>query len=268
MEELREIIHPEQLQCASQNLFRRCGECILHTHTLFEIKYRVSVSVCSKSGEHCQQVLNSANPRILQGITSCKGEVIEVRSILRSLYENLKTKMLTIKAAHCPKTGNTEGESSKPSWWNVWKFLMKQNRHVLETTPSELWASFSTWIGAFHFLLFLEPIIAQKSRTDLRPLLDIVDALIISTAESECLFRSMNDAFSPTRNLLLLKTVSHLIFLKSNGHPLQHFRPEGFVRSWIETGRHHADVTVSKLHLTEKRKIKILLKWKLYGSTV
>jgi hypothetical protein len=70
-----------------------------------------------------------------------------------------------------------------------------------------------------------------KSQNDLKPLLDIVDTLIISTAECESSFSSMNDVFTPTRNLLLLKTVSHLIFLKNNELPLQHFHPEGFIWS-------------------------------------
>jgi hypothetical protein len=101
-----------------------------------------------------------------------------------------------------------------------------------------------------------------KSQSDLKPLLDVVDTLIISKAERERSFSSMNVVFTPTRNSLLLKTVSHLTLLKTTDLLHNIFRPEGFVQSWTGKGRCHADVTSSRLGLTGGRGVGIPLEWK------
>jgi hypothetical protein len=58
-------------------------------------------------------------------------------------------------------------------------------------------------------------VVLKTHHSDLKPLLDVVDPLIISTAESGRPFSSTNDVFTATRNSLLLKTVSHLVFIKT-----------------------------------------------------
>jgi hypothetical protein len=123
-------------------------------------------------------------------------------------------------------------------------------------------------ICSFRFVLSSEPITALKSKSDLKPLLDVVDTLLISAAECERSFSSMNDVFTSTRNSLLLKAVSRLILLENNGPPLQHYRSEGFVWSLSGKGRRHADVTASRSLLTEKIKVEDPLEWKLCGSNV
>jgi hypothetical protein len=81
----------------------------------------------------------------------------------------------------------------------------------------------------FNFVLSSESVIALESQSDLKPLLDVVNTLVISMAECEHLLSSMNDVFTPTGNLLLLQNVSDLIFLKYSGPPPRHFHPEGFI---------------------------------------
>jgi hypothetical protein len=44
----------------------------------------------------------------------------------------------------------------------------------------------------------------------------------------------MNDVFTPARNLLLLKTVSHITFLRNNRPPLQHFTQKDLFRVELE----------------------------------
>jgi hypothetical protein len=56
--------------------------------------------------------LNSAAPGISKA-SLCNGKVTKRKQgkFFRSLCENLKTNMITTKAAHCSKNGSTKGES-------------------------------------------------------------------------------------------------------------------------------------------------------------
>lgn len=88
----------------------------------------------------------------------------------------------------------------------------------------------------------------------LKQLLDVLKTLIISTAECERSFSAMNDHLTNIRNSLSLENTSKLIFLKTVGPPLEHFKPESYVRSWLGKGRRHADFTACRSKQTEKNK--------------
>jgi hypothetical protein len=100
---LEELMELEELSLELQKYYIS----LIHAHKLLEIKYRVSESICSNPGQHFQQALNSATPGIFQGIPLCKGKVTEMKQsqFFRSLCENIKTRMLTRKVAHCSKIG-------------------------------------------------------------------------------------------------------------------------------------------------------------------
>jgi hypothetical protein len=64
-----------------------------------------------------------------------------------------------------------------------------------------------------HSCFSLESTIELKGESGLKPQLDVVDTLIMSSVECELSFSSMKGVFIPTRNSPL-KTVFHRIFLK------------------------------------------------------
>ena len=83
----------------------------------------------------------------------------------------------------------------------------------------------------------------------LQPLLKCSDTLIVSTAECERAFSSMNDTLTDSRNQLSIKRLSALMFVKIVGPPLPAFKPMQYVRSWILARRRCADY-----HVCKKRK--------------
>uniref|UniRef100_H3AKH7 HAT C-terminal dimerisation domain-containing protein n=1 Tax=Latimeria chalumnae TaxID=7897 RepID=H3AKH7_LATCH len=88
----------------------------------------------------------------------------------------------------------------------------------------------------------------------LKQLLDVLKTLIISTAECERSFSALNDILTNIRNSLSLETASKLIFIKTVGPPLELFKPESYVRSWLGKGRHHADFNTCRSRQTDKKK--------------
>jgi hypothetical protein len=75
-------------------------------------------------------------------------------------------------------------------------------------------------IRAFRFVLSSETITTPESQSCLKP----PKTLIIRAAECEHSLIGMNGVFTPTRNLLLFKTVYRLIFQKDNEFLSRHFR--------------------------------------------
>ena len=75
----------------------------------------------------------------------------------------------------------------------------------------------------------------------LQPLIRSSETLIVSTAECERAFSSMNKILADTRNKLKVARVSALMFAKIVGPPLSAFKPMPYVRSWILSGRRCAD---------------------------
>jgi hypothetical protein len=123
--------------------------------------------------------------------------VAEIKQVqfFRSLCENLKTRMLTTKVAHCSKTDSTEGGSKHTKMMKCLKVLdemkwltgsdicfgcdpIRTLGKVFKMTPGTV----QQCIHPLCFVLSSEPTLALKIQSDLKPLLDIVDTLIISMA--------------------------------------------------------------------------------------
>ena len=69
---------------------------------------------------------------------------------------------------------------------------------------------------------------------ELKPLLQAVNTLVISTAECERGFSQMN-ILTTTRSSLEVKSMSALLFIKCVGPPLNKFRPEVYVKTWLQS---------------------------------
>lgn len=74
----------------------------------------------------------------------------------------------------------------------------------------------------------------------LKPLMNAVTTIAISTAECERCFSVMNDILSPIRSLLSVERTSSLMFIKLVGPPLQEFHPGSYVTSSLSKGRRSA----------------------------
>nr|XP_022906381.1 zinc finger protein 862-like [Onthophagus taurus] len=81
---------------------------------------------------------------------------------------------------------------------------------------------------------------------DLKPLLNVIASIPISTSECERNFSSMNEIVTPLRSSLSVETTAALLFINCVGPPLTQFNPEKYVRSWLAKGRHSADNSASR----------------------
>lgn len=70
-----------------------------------------------------------------------------------------------------------------------------------------------------------------------KPILNTIASLPCSTAECERGFSLMNNIITNLRASLLISNVSSLMFINSNGPPIEVFKPEMYVRSWLEENR-------------------------------
>lgn len=69
---------------------------------------------------------------------------------------------------------------------------------------------------------------------ELKPLLQAVNTLVISTAECERGFSQMN-IVSTTKSALEVKSMSALLFIMCVGSPLKMFKPDVYVKSWLQS---------------------------------
>ncbi|XP_060872773.1 zinc finger protein 436-like [Metopolophium dirhodum] len=69
------------------------------------------------------------------------------------------------------------------------------------------------------------------------PILNTITSLPCSTAECERCFSLMNNIITNLRASVLISDVSILMFIKSNGPPIEELNPEIYVRSWLKNHR-------------------------------
>ncbi|KAL1481341.1 hypothetical protein MTO96_034543 [Rhipicephalus appendiculatus] len=74
----------------------------------------------------------------------------------------------------------------------------------------------------------------------LEPVVTATKCIPVSTADCERGFSAMNNIMTPSRSSLSVERLSKLLFIKTNGPPLQRFRPDSYVNSWLLSGRHSA----------------------------
>lgn len=93
---------------------------------------------------------------------------------------------------------------------------------------------------------FREYLIEKTLPDDLRPLINAIESIPISSSECERGFSQMNLIVTPNRASLLTTTISGLLFIRVNGPPLRCFDPSKYVDSWLLRGRHAATDVRSK----------------------
>ena len=70
--------------------------------------------------------------------------------------------------------------------------------------------------------------------------------LPVAAAKCERGFSRMNIIMTPARNSLLVSTIAALMFVKLVGPPLELFKPDAYVLTWLAQGHHSADDLNSK----------------------
>ena len=83
--------------------------------------------------------------------------------------------------------------------------------------------------------------LGQNVPKSMEPMLKASDTLIVSTAECERAFSTMNDILTDNRNKLKIERLSALLFVKIIGPPQRQFNPLPYVKSWIKLGRRSAN---------------------------
>lgn len=76
---------------------------------------------------------------------------------------------------------------------------------------------------------------------DLHPLLTAVRTIAISSSECERSFSAMNNIVTSKRNALTTEHIASLVFINCIGPPVQLFKPDNYVESWIKSGKRNAD---------------------------
>jgi len=76
---------------------------------------------------------------------------------------------------------------------------------------------------------------------DLKPLLDAINTVAISSSECERVFSSMNNIVTSKRNALSTTNMSSLLYIHCIGPPVNLFEPSCYVKSWIRSGNRSAD---------------------------
>jgi len=77
----------------------------------------------------------------------------------------------------------------------------------------------------------------------LNPLLTAISTIAVSSSECERSFSSMNNIITPKRNVLNSEHIASLVFISCVGPPVQLFKPDHYVKSWIKMGKRSAEET-------------------------
>lgn len=219
-------------------------------------------AMCNEPGPHLKLV----NASIVQnnnfaGVELHAGQKSDVpirpAQFFRSLVNSLKNRMLTVQSSHVSTVGKTNTSPAEydeivtwskmldPETWPEFPALSGESAASSLFGESEV-QSMSERLNVDGrqsirgFRLFKENG-GKRVPPELRPLLLALSTIPVCTAECERGFSQMNLIISPTRNSLLVKTTSCLLFGKLVGPPLARFDPLPYVKSWIAAGRHSAD---------------------------
>ena len=175
--------------------------------------------------------------------------IIDAPQFYQALADNLTTRLYTTVS----RTGNRNVDANE----NLYNALVKDLQVLIpENWPAEFDALFGEDAilnmckrfqlpGEHHDIISgfrefkLE--LGRITPKSLQPLIRSSETLIVSTAECERAFSSMNKILTDTRNKLKVARVSALMFAKIVGPPLSAFKPMPYVRSWILSGRRCAD---------------------------
>jgi hypothetical protein len=80
----------------------------------------------------------------------------------------------------------------------------------------------------------------RQQPASLTELNNAVDCLVVSTAECERAFSTMNEIITKKRNRLSINNVSSLMWINILGPPISTFNPKFYAQAWLKRGGHSA----------------------------
>lgn len=233
---------------------------ILNAHMMIQRKIQVFHSLQSRSGEYFQEATNAAQSKLLKGVQlhgPGRVQPISEKVFYESLVSQMEKRMLTTQAS-------SSAQSAMPMHLEQCKKKytdLLSNLEVFEKNkwPEDVTADICFGDDKIRNLCHMFGVVeVRKAVTafreyaaeslsaipdDLKPLMQAIKTIIISTAECERVFSAMNRTLTPIRNQLQIDTVNKLLFLNLCGPPVRDFKPQSYVKLWLSKGRRSADET-------------------------
>lgn len=211
---------------------------------------RVFESMVSSPGPYMEAVLQAQKEKSFKNVALHENErIVKINAgqFFRSLAENIKSRMTPSTSSHVSTQSSLHGGENQlmndlmvlqPNKWPEGKLDIQYGDAEVLHLCDRLKVDRRGSIQAFREYK------EQRGSTTpagLKPLLQAVNTIAVSTSECERAFSGMNDILSAKRNSIAISRLSNLIFLKCNGPPLEQFNPHSYVRSWLAKGRRSAD---------------------------
>ena len=228
-------------------------------HRLIDRQIRVIESMADNPGPMLMEADEAVRNNSFMGVTLGTNTKVDVElrqgQFFRSLSENLRKRMFTTTNSHTGHTSSKQEQDNALLYNQLVKSTAVLNVESWPSPTGPTYGEAEVRILCARFKVdergtvlafreFKDDAAENKMMPrELKPLKSAVDTLVVSTAECERTFSAMNDILTPIRNSLSIARLSSIIFLKCVGPPLILFKPEGFVKSWIVSGRRTADET-------------------------
>nr|XP_022910781.1 E3 SUMO-protein ligase KIAA1586-like [Onthophagus taurus] len=243
---------------------------------------RIFDSMTTQPGPKLDKLLCSISENTYKGIQLHEGRVVPINTaqLYTSLANNMRNRMITTSSSHGSRydakrqTSQIENENTytnllasisvlEPKNWpksNDGEVEIQYGDKEIRHLCTQFYLNDVQIIRGFRFYKMSGG--KEDIPDDLKPLLNVIASIPISTSECERNFSSMNEIVTPLRSSLSVETTTALLFINCVGPPLTQFNPEKYVRSWLAKSRHSADDAASRKRVYKLDK-KYELLWKL-----
>lgn len=213
---------------------------------------RVFDSMATKPGPKLDQVLCSISEKKYKGIQLHDGKVVPINTaqLYTSLANNMRNRMITTSSSHGARDAKHQIENEniynnllacvkvlEPKNWpksNDGEVEIQYGDKEIRRLCSQFHLNDAQIIRGFRSYKMSGG--KEEIPDDLKPLLNIIASVPISTSECERNFSSVNEIVTPLRSSLSVETTAALLFINCVGPPLRQFSPKKYVRSWLAKG--------------------------------
>lgn len=222
----------------------------VNAHKSIERTIRVLNSMANTNGPRNEEVSNACKIQMFKGIIlEHKNSVIKINAgqFFTSLANNLKQRLFTTQS-----TKVSSVESNDPSR-DIFNNLLADLDMI---SPNNWPDSCDIQYGdtSIRRLSKIFKVDEQASvrgfreykdfpsslNDNIKPLMNAVKTLAISSAECERSFSSMNEIVSSKRSLLTSDHISSLAFINCTGPPVNNFKPLPYIKTWLVSGKRSA----------------------------
>lgn len=217
---------------------------------------RIFDSMTTQPGPKLDKLLCSISENTYKGIQLHEGRVVPINTaqLYTSLANNMRNRMITTSSSHGSRydakrqTSQSENENTytnllasisvlEPKNWpksNDGEVEIQYGDKEIRHLCTQFHLNDVQIIRGFRFYKMSGG--KEEIPDELKPLLNVIASIPISTSECERNFSSMNEIVTPLRSSLSVETTAALLFINCVGPPLTQFNPEKYVRSWLAKG--------------------------------